>query len=99
MIVVTGQVRIHPDKRPQAIELAVWMQRHTRAEPGCLEYTFSGDLEDPSLIHVTERWQDAVALEQHFKTAHMAQFNAQLPQLIKGRPVVQAHTVTDTRPL
>jgi quinol monooxygenase YgiN len=99
MILVTGSVHIHPEHRAQALELAIWMQQQTRTEPGCLEYTFSADLEQEALIHVTERWDSLESLQRHFQTAHMAQFNAQLPNYLLAKPVVTRHTVSDSAAL
>jgi quinol monooxygenase YgiN len=99
MILVTGAVRIDLAQREAAIGLAVWMQQRTRTEPGCLEYTFALDLEDSALVHVTERWADQAALEAHFRTEHMRQFNAQLPAYLASVPVVHAHTVSSTQKL
>ena len=99
MIFVSGHVRLHPEHRAEALELAIWMQQQTRTEPGCLEYTFSADLEHPELIHVTERWDSTEALQRHFQTAHMAQFNAQLPKYLQAKPVVTRYTVSDSAAL
>jgi quinol monooxygenase YgiN len=99
MILVTGQVRIHPEHRTEALALAVWMQQHTRTESGCLEYTFSADLERPDSIHVIERWDNLESLQRHFQSAHMTQFNAQLPEYLQAKPVVTRYTISDSAAL
>jgi quinol monooxygenase YgiN len=99
MIVVAGGVRIQPQHHAAAIQLAVWMQRETQAEPGCLEYRFTQDLEQPNLMHVFERWDNLASLEAHFRTAHMAKFNAQLPAYLLEKPVVTRYTVSDSAAL
>jgi quinol monooxygenase YgiN len=75
------------------------MQTQTRTEPGCLEYTFSTNLEHPEVIHITERWDSLESLQRHFQTAHMARFNAQLPQFLQSKPVVTRYTVSDSAAL
>jgi quinol monooxygenase YgiN len=95
MIIVAGSVRIRPDTQAKALELAQWMQRQTQAETGCLEYRFAQDLEHANLIHVFERWTDLNALEMHFGSTHMAQFNQQLGVLLMERPKVVRYTVQD----
>ncbi|MDG2114553.1 MAG: putative quinol monooxygenase [Actinomycetota bacterium] len=50
------------------------MQEASRAEDGCLDYTFSIELGDPEVIRITERWATMAALEAHFDTPHMAVF-------------------------
>ncbi|NJK44128.1 MAG: antibiotic biosynthesis monooxygenase [Pleurocapsa sp. SU_196_0] len=99
MIVVAGSVRLQPQHLRAAIQLAVWMQRETQAEPGCLEYRFAQDLEQPDLIHVFENWDSLASLEAHFRTAHMTQFNAQLPAYLLEKPVVTRYTVSDSAAL
>ena len=44
----------------------------SRIEAGCLEYAYSFDLLDPTLMRIVERWEDADALKAHFATPHMA---------------------------
>jgi quinol monooxygenase YgiN len=52
------------------------MEAASRAEPGCEDYTFSVELNDPGVIRITERWHDMAALAAHFATPHMASFGA-----------------------
>jgi len=79
MIVVEGWVRMDAAEIERLRPAAVEMMRATKAnEPGCLEYAYAADLADPGLLRVIERWEDQAALDAHFKTAHMATFNAVL---------------------
>ena len=39
--------------------------RKSRAEPGCLEYTFSADPIDPSRVLLFERWASQATLDAH----------------------------------
>lgn len=43
-------------------------------EAGCIAYTFTTDVLDPSTLHIVEKWQDEAALAAHFATPHMAAF-------------------------
>jgi quinol monooxygenase YgiN len=99
MILVAGTVRIKSVTRAEAIKLAVWMQHETRAEPGCLEYRFAEDLENPDTIHVFERWENLSALQAHFQTSHMARFNAQLPSYLAETPVITRYAISDSAAL
>jgi len=78
MIVIQGSVRIDPAKVEQMREAARTMVAATRAEDGCLAYTFAEDVTDPGLIHIIERWRDQAAITAHGKSAHMAAFGAAL---------------------
>lgn len=50
------------------------MEQESRAEPGCLDYTFSVELNRPHVIRITEKWASLEALTEHFRTPHMAAF-------------------------
>jgi quinol monooxygenase YgiN len=48
----------------------------SNAESGCIAYSFTVDVLDPSVLHIVEKWQDEAALAAHFTTPHMAAFGA-----------------------
>lgn len=74
MIIVNGRIETSA-KNIDALKAAIAaMENASRAEDGCDDYTFSVELSDPNVIRITERWRDMAALEVHFKTAHMAEF-------------------------
>ena len=81
MIVIEGSVRIPEGKLDEARPAMEAMIRASRAEPGCIDYTYAVDVMDPCLIRVIERWADAAALAAHFQTAHMAQWRMVIPTL------------------
>ncbi|MBI1251513.1 MAG: antibiotic biosynthesis monooxygenase [Alphaproteobacteria bacterium] len=80
MIIVQGEARFHPDDMPMLRKAGAEMMAATRQEPGNLAYAFAEDVASPGLVHIVERWADGAALEAHFKTPHMAAFNAALGQ-------------------
>jgi quinol monooxygenase YgiN len=82
MIVVAGRIRIRPERREEAIRVALRMAEATRAEPGCRTYQFFADLADPAAFFIFEEWDSDEALASHFQTAHMAAFRQQLPGLL-----------------
>ena len=43
----------------------------SRAEPGCIDYAYSLDIFDPSLVHVIERWESREALTAHGASDHL----------------------------
>ena len=50
------------------------MEAASREEPGCLDYTFSVELNNPNVMRITEKWQSLDDLKAHFATPHMAEF-------------------------
>ncbi|MFN2100221.1 putative quinol monooxygenase [Altererythrobacter sp. MF3-039] len=77
MIQINGTITLAPGtvaSKPDVVEALVTMVRTSRAEDGCLDYTFAQDFADPDTLIVFERWRDAEALAAHGKSAHMAEF-------------------------
>jgi quinol monooxygenase YgiN len=76
MILVIGTIRLPPHRLEQARGTMQRMVEASRAEDGCLEYSYAEDVLEPGLIRVCERWRDAAALERHFAAAHLAEWRA-----------------------
>lgn len=52
------------------------METASREEAGCLDYTFSVELNNPNVLRITEKWQSLDDLKAHFETPHMAGFQS-----------------------
>lgn len=72
MIIVTGTVRFGDGEIERLRNDLAHNVEATRRESGCDHYTYGVDLQDPNLLHVSERWQDEAAMDAHMGTAHMA---------------------------
>jgi quinol monooxygenase YgiN len=48
----------------------------SRAEDGCLVYSYAEDVAEPGLIRVFEAWRDQAALDAHVRTPHLAAWRA-----------------------
>ncbi len=81
MLVIAGTIRIDPTKRDEAAKAALAIMKETHEEEGNLAYAFSADLEDEGLIYIFEKWESQEALDLHFKTPHMAEFQAKVGSL------------------
>jgi quinol monooxygenase YgiN len=75
-IIVMGTIRLPADRVADARAAMRAMVAASRAEDGCIAYTYAEDVLDPGLIHVAERWRDRAALKRHFATAHLATWRA-----------------------
>ncbi|TGS59596.1 putative quinol monooxygenase, partial [Mesorhizobium sp. M1C.F.Ca.ET.176.01.1.1] len=75
MLLIIGTVRLPPHRLEQAKPAMQRMILASRAEPGCLHYSYAQDVLDAGLIHVSEAWSDRAALEAHFKSAQIAQWH------------------------
>ncbi len=65
MVIVGGTFEVEPDQREEFLADRHDMMRKSRAEPGCLEYTFSADPIDPSRVVLFERWASQESLDSH----------------------------------
>lgn len=77
MIQINGTITLAPGALANAgetMQAIRSMVEASRAEDGCLDYTFAQDLTDPDMLVIFERWRDAAALAAHGQSAHMAEF-------------------------
>ena len=75
-IIVMGTIRLPADRVADARAAMRAMVAASRAEDGCIAYSYAEDVLDPGLIQVAERWRDRAALDRHFATAHLATWRA-----------------------
>ena len=76
MVVVGGTFAVHPNERESFLASRVDMMRASRAEAGCLEYTFAADPLEPGRVVLFERWESQADLD-----AHLAAMRANPPKL------------------
>jgi quinol monooxygenase YgiN len=66
VIIVAGNVDFDPARRDAALQAAAPLLAPTRAQRGCLAYSWSADPVEPGRVHVFEAWSDEAALASHF---------------------------------
>ena len=76
MVVILGTIRVPPENLAAARAAIERIVCGSRAEAGCLEYSYSVDVLDPEIVRITERWTDRAALDQHFRSPHLAEWQA-----------------------
>jgi quinol monooxygenase YgiN len=81
MIVVHGSFRIPPTMVEVIRPAMEAMIKGSRAEEGCIEYSYALDVLDEGKVRVLEKWRDRAALEAHLRTAHIAEWRAQCSAL------------------
>lgn len=99
MIVVAGTVRIDPAKLDLARAEMVKMVSVSRAEDGCITYSYAIDVLEPCLVHVFEVWRDRAALERHFKTPHIAAWRATWPAIGISDRKLELYEVVSVAPI
>lgn len=70
----------------------------SRAEEGCVEYSYAEDVFDAGLIHVKELWTDQMALDRHFSSDHITEWRAAWPDLRIGDRDLRIYDVCEPRP-
>lgn len=78
-VLIAGTVRVPPENVARFRPHMERMLAASRAEEGCLAYSYAVDVADPGLIRVFEAWRDQAAVEAHFRTPHMAEWRAAWP--------------------
>ena len=101
MLLIVGTVRLPADRdllnaaRPSMAS----MIEASRAEAGCLEYSYAEDVLDLGLIHVKERWRDRAALDEHFNSAHIATWRATWPSIGVRERNLHLYEVSESQPI
>lgn len=98
MVIVEGYVRFAEAGDFSRIREAAFAQMSaSRAEPGCLDYTYALDVADPCLMRVLERWESWQALDDHFARPHMIPWRSALASVSIAERFLNAHEVSLTR--
>lgn len=81
MLLIVGTIRLPAEKLDAAKPVMRKMIEASRAEDGCIEYTYAQDVLEPNLIHVKELWLDRVSLDKHFTSDHIGDWRSAWPEL------------------
>ncbi|QPC91071.1 putative quinol monooxygenase [Mesorhizobium sp. INR15] len=98
MLVIIGTIRLPPDKLAEARPAMERMVSGSRAELGCLEYSYARDVFDAGLIRVTEVWSDRASLDAHFASPHLADWRASWPALGIGERSLVLYEAGEAKP-
>lgn len=99
MIVVVGRVSTDDAKRAELLEVAHKVASASRQEAGCIGYRIYEDTEQPNDFVFVEEWEGEEALQQHFRTGHIAEFMRAITATIVAAPDVKFHQIASSRDL
>ena len=100
MIIVEGFVRMERAGDFEKVRAAASAQiAASRAEGGCIDYTYALDVLDPQIMRVLERWTSWDALDAHFREPHMNEWREALAGVKFLERSLRAHEVSETREL
>lgn len=98
-VVIAGTFRVPP---PNLAAFRPHMQKMlaaSRAEDGCLVYSYAEDVAEPGLIRVFEAWRDQTVLDAHIQAPHMAEWRAAWPAAGAGERSLTLYEVAAERAL
>ena len=98
-VIIAGAMRVPPEHLPGLKPHMQAMLTASRAEDGCLTYSYGEDVAEPGLIRVFEAWRDQAAIDAHFKAAHMAAWRAAWPAFGVSERRLSAYEIASERPL
>jgi quinol monooxygenase YgiN len=81
MLLIVGTVRFPPETLTDARPAMQRMILASRAEPGCIDYSYAEDILDPGLIHVNEAWRDEACFAAHAASDHLKSWRASCVEL------------------
>ena len=92
MIRVIATIEVTAGRRDDFLRVFQALVPTVRAEAGCLEYGPLVDLPTTiaaqipvraDVVTIVEAWQDLPALEAHLRAPHMAEYRAQIKNLVR----------------
>lgn len=99
MIVISGIAEIRADRIAEATAAGSKVAAASRDEPGCADYRFAIDIDNPLKIHLFEQWENQAALDAHFGMPHFAEFSGQLGAFLAAPPKFTRYEVSSAGPL
>lgn len=98
MIVVNAVITANETTIAAMKEAIAAMETASRAESGCHDYTFSVELNNPSVMRITEKWESMDDLKAHFGMPHMADFQAAMAANPPEAVEAKFYEVTEVAP-
>lgn len=95
-LIIAGTVRVPQENLSLFKPHMLAMLHASRAEDGCMQYSYSVDVAEPGLVRVFEVWRDQAALDAHFQTSHMAAWRAAWPAFgVSDRKLMAYETASE----
>ncbi len=70
MVIVYGENLIREESRAEVEAAAATFMAASRAEPGCVEYTLSWEMNRPDVVRLIEAWETPEAHKAHTEQPH-----------------------------
>ncbi|KQS71407.1 antibiotic biosynthesis monooxygenase [Rhizobium sp. Leaf371] len=89
-VTIIGTVTAKPETREELQKLLSAQVAPTRLEPGCINYDFHVDADDPYMFVFYENWRSQADLDAHMKMPHLLPLVSEIDRLL-SRPVEIRH--------
>lgn len=96
MIFITARFRTRPEHADAWPEISRAFTEATRAEPGCLWFDWSRNIDDPAEYVLVEAFADEAAGAAHVGSDHFRAAQAELPPYLAATPRIINTTVPGT---
>lgn len=91
---ITVHCVARPEKRNDLISLCKGMIAPSRAETGCLHYSFYQDLNEGNRFFFYEEWKDQASIDLHNTTKHFLEFQPIFKNFTVGDAIVTVHQIS-----
>lgn len=98
MVIVAGVFTMDPGQREAYLASRMELMRVSRAEKGCIEYTFAADPLEPGRVVLFEKWESQEDLDAHL-AAIPAPSASSAPQFEPTSSSIVIYDVTGERQL
>ena len=99
MVVVAGYLRLTSGSFDQIRPHMLVMIAASRAEKGCIDYTYARDVVDADTIRVFEIWNSQEDLDRHFTMPHLKAWRSALGEIGIERRELSVYPSGMPRPL
>lgn len=94
MIIVYGGNPVREDARAEVEAAAATFVTASRAEPGCIEYTLSWEMNQPAQVRLIEAWESAEAHKAHTEQPHTKAWAEFMKTVATAPPVFHRSSAT-----
>jgi quinol monooxygenase YgiN len=81
-VTIIGTVICKPETREELLSILTDQVAPSRAEPGCINYDFHADAENPCCFVFYENWHSQADLDAHLKQPHVKPLFSQIDRLL-----------------
>lgn len=93
MKIITVHCTAKPESRSELVSLCTSMIVPSRAEKGCLHYSFYQNLQEENKFFFYEEWIDQPSIDAHNTSKHFLDFQPKFKSFIIGEPEINIHTI------